>query len=72
MANKEGLYVIRGKSRYITYIYRGGDCMDFIDKLKHFSNRVSNLNEQIAAEEATKTSLAATPAPMIKKRIIKR
>lgn len=31
--------------------------MDFIDKLKQFSNRVSNLNEQIATEEATKTSL---------------
>ncbi len=31
--------------------------MDFIDKLKHFSTRVKNLNEQILTEEATKTSL---------------
>lgn len=31
--------------------------MDFIDQLKQFASRVENLKDQIATEEATKTSL---------------
>ncbi len=50
-------YCIIKITNYKSNHFRGGDYVDFSDKIKQFSKRIEVIKENLTTEEATKTAL---------------